>query len=584
MWKRVGYFSIVVSCFFSSGPSAEERALLSEISTEELARHAKEIVRHVRDGGSAAEHEAVDYVVRTLRADGIDVEVYEFPAYVSDPGTCRLNVEGAAPASPRCKTQALAAPTPPGGVRGEVVFAGSGGREDYESLDVRGKIVLIDALPLPWGVAEAQEAGAVGAIFLSNSELIQELTVSPIWGTPSHENVSTLPKIPSVHVKKSDGEALREGAGSGALVVSIETSVATGFKTLRLPVASIRSAKDPDGYVLLGGHIDGWHHAAVDEGASNAAMVEMARIFHRNRAELERGLKVAWWPAHSNGRYAGSAWFVDHQWLDLRQNALAYMNIDGVGQMGATVFGTSNTAEMDELARAVLKDVAKTDLSEPGRPGRNSDEGFYGIGLPLLQFSRDRTDPGGQYWWWHTEEDTFDKIDFDILAGDTALYVSALSRLLTRPIPPIRLASATKELETRLEEWQRKASGHVDLSSAVTKAAELDALVQKLDEKLDATASASSEVARRMVRVVRPLIRLTYSERGPYHQDPALEVPELPGLGALDELVSLPSESDSYRFTRVHVVREVNRILDHLDQALDEARTLERILEAPASS
>ncbi len=476
--------------------AADEKALLTELRPSELERHAREIVRHARDGGSSGELAAVDYVVKALEADGIPVEVHEFRAYVSYPGTCRLQVKGAnLPASPKCKTQALARPTPAGGVRGELVYVSDGEKKAYEGVDVRGKVVLVNALPLPDGVKHASDAGAIGAVFMSYSEHIQELTVSPIWGTPNHRNYGELPKIPSVHLSKADGEAMREAVGTATVTVTIETEVDTGWKTLRLPVATIESERDREGYVLVGGHIDGWHYAAVDEGASNAAMIEMARLFHRRRGELQRGLKVAWWPAHSNGRYAGSAWFVDDQWIDLRDNAVAYMNIDGVGQTGATVYGSSNTASMDDLAEAVLGDVASAAV-EPDRPGRNSDQGFYGIGLPLLQFDHGRTDPGGRYWFWHTEEDTFDKIDFEVLASDTRLYLAALSRLLTSPIPPIRLSAETSELKARLLEWKGKAGSHLDLSAVIERAEELDARARALDEKLRSASSASTADSR----------------------------------------------------------------------------------------
>ncbi len=565
--------------------ASDEKALLAEVQPGELERHAREIVRHVRDGGSPGEHAAVDYVVRTLEADGIPVQVYDFRAYVSYPRSCSLRVEGAEPSTaPKCKTQALASPTPPGGVRGELIYVGDGEKRDYDGVDVQGKIVLLNALPLPDGVKHASDACAIGAVFMSYSDHIQELTVSPIWGTPTHRNHHELPKIPSVHVSKSDGEALREAVGSGKVSVSLETEVETGWKTLRLPVATIASEKDRDGYVLVGGHIDGWHYAAVDEGASNAAMVEMARIFHRHRGALERGLKVAWWPAHSNGRYAGSAWFVDRLWMDLRDNALVYMNIDGVGQTGASVYGSSNTASTDELAKAVLRDVARAE-AEQDRPGRNSDQGFYGIGLPLLQFDHGRTDPGGRYWFWHTEEDTFDKIDFTVLAGDTRLYVAALARLLTTPIPPIRLSAETAELKARLLERKASFGSHLDLSELLQKAEELDARARDLDERLRSTGSAAAaEIVRRMVRVIRPVLRVTYQEHGPYHQDPALEIPKLPGLAALEALASHPVESDVHGFARTYLVRESNRIQDHLDQAIDEARALEQMLGAPSSN
>ena len=586
MITRLASMALSLLAFSVSAPSApDESALLAEVDRNELERHAREIVKHRRDGGSPGEHAAVAYIVDTLKADGVSVEVHDFPAYVSDPGSCLLRVEGAKPRSPKCKTQALAAPTPPGGVDGEIIFVGAGEEADYDNVDVEGKVVLVNALPLPGGVKYAEDAGAVGAIFMSYSELIQELTVSPIWGTPTHENYHELPTIPSININKSDGEALREAASSGTVSVTIETDVDTGWKTLRLAVASVESAKDPDGYVLVGGHIDGWHYAGVDEGASNAAMVEIARIFHRHRDELERGLKVAWWPAHSNGRYAGSAWFVDHAWMDLRANALAYMNIDGVGQPDPTAYRSSNTASMDDLARAVFRDVAQTDAPQ-ARPGRNSDQGFYGVGLPLLQFSHSRSDPGGRYWFWHTEEDTFDKIDFDVLVGDTQLYVSALSRLLTQPIPPIRLSAATGELKKRLEERKAWAGEHLDLSRALERATELDALARALDERLSRGEASSSvpEIVRRMVRVIRPVLRVTYQENGPYHQDPALAVPTIPGLAALETLGELPRSDDLYGFTRTHLVKERNRLEVHLAQAIAEARSLERLLRASGSN
>ena len=134
----------------------------------------------------------------------------------------------------------------------------------------------------------------------------------------------------------------------------------------------------------------------------------------------------------------------------------------------ATVYGSSNTASMDALAEAVLEGVAGA-AAEPDRPGRNSDQGFYGIGLPLLQFDHSRTDPGGRYWFWHTEEDTFDKIDFEVLASDTRLYLPALSRLLTSPIPPIRLSAETSELKARLLERKASAASQAVIKSGVVR-------------------------------------------------------------------------------------------------------------------
>ncbi len=388
------------------------------------------------------------------------------------------------------------------------------------------------------------------------------MTVGPIWGTPSPGDLRLLPRIPSVALSRDAGAAIRKRLESGPVRGKVATEVSSGFKTLRLPVATVTAPRDPEGFVLLGGHIDAWHHGANDEGASNAAMVEIARIAQRHRGELARGLKVAWWPGHSNGRYAGSTWYTDRFWIQLRDHAFAYLNIDGVGQKEASRFSAAATAELEPLARGIVKELSGTD-PEVGRPGRNSDQSFYGIGLPLLQFNHERTEDVGGYWWWHTPEDTFDKIDFEILALDTRLYVGALHRLMTEGVPPFDLSAAASELEKILVE--RTGSG-LELSAAIERTRRLEALLERIEASLSG-GSVDSELARRMVRTLRPVLRVMYQERGPYHQDLALEHPLLPGL-AID--------ANATEFARAHAVREINRLLDHLDQALSEGEALER--------
>jgi Iap family predicted aminopeptidase len=543
---------------------------VGEVSPKELERHSREIVRHVRPSGSPGEFAAIDYVVAELRAEGVPVEVHELSAYVSDPVRASFRLESETPLDFPALTQAFSASTSASGVAAEIVDLGRGNAADYSRAEARGKLVLVDGLADPEGVQAAQNAGAVGAVFAATADRVNEMTVGPIWGTPSPGDVRLLPRIPSVAVSREAGAAIRTRLHSGPVRGRVTTEVSSGFKTLRLPVATVTAPRDPEGFVLLGGHIDGWHHGANDEGASNAAMVEIARIAYRHRDELARGLKVAWWPGHSNGRYAGSTWYADRFWVELRDHAFAYLNIDGVGQKEASRFSAVATAELEPLARGIVKDHASVD-PEVGRPGRNSDQSFYGIGLPLLQFNHERTEDVGGYWWWHTPEDTFDKIDFDILAGDTRLYVEALHRLLTEPAPPFDLSAAASELVKILE---ARTGSDLDLSPAIERARRLEALLERIEASLPG-AKIDSGLARRMVRTLRPVLRVMYQERGPYHQDLALEHPLLPGLAGL------ASDPNASEFARAHLVRETNRLLDHLDQALSEAEALERELVKP---
>ena len=49
-------------------------------------------------------------------------------------------------------------------------------------------------------------------------------------------------------------------------------------------------------------------------------------------------MKVAWWVGHSYGRYAGSTWYCDTFFSDLRKNCVGYMDIDSPGVKGATIY------------------------------------------------------------------------------------------------------------------------------------------------------------------------------------------------------------------------------------------------------
>jgi hypothetical protein len=570
----------------TTSTSSAQQSWLAEVYPGELERHAREIVRHVRPSGSPGEFAAIDYIVATLRAGGVPVTVHEFSAYVSDPVSASFRIESPGTREFPALTQAFSASTGASGVSGEIVDVRKGAPSDYASASVRGKLVLADGLADPEGVQAAQNAGAIGAVFAATGDRVNEMTVGPIWGTPSLDDARLLPGIGSVAVSREVGIEIRRMLRSGPVRVRIQTELAAGFKTLRLPVATITSPRDPEGFVLLGGHIDAWHHGGTDEGASNAAMLEMALILHRHRDTLERGLKVAWWPGHSNGRYAGSTWYADRFWTELRDSALAYLNIDGVGQKEATRFTVSATAELEPLAREVVEAQAQA-KPEVSRPGRDSDQSFNGIGLPLLQFNRERTEDIGGYWWWHTPEDTFDKIDFEILAGDTKLYLAALQRLLADPVPSIRLSEATAELKSILAARASAAEGHpIDLGPALERASRLHGLAVGIDESLARGRGGldANELARRMVRTLRPAIRVLYEERGPYHQDLALEHPLLPGLAPIDSLPSLASDPIRLGFARARLAREANRLVDHLDQALAEAEALLRDLEPPSSS
>ena len=565
-------------------------AVRARISPASLEPHARAIVEHERLSGSAGENAAIDYVVETLEAAGVPVEVHTFETYVSDPVSASVSVPdgpafSAITSSFSAPVRSLRAPLvdlgpladlPPVevGTGERIVLAGEGmdGAGGPELPDVSGAIVLVDGQPRNLPVIVLDRLGAAGVIFANAEERVNDLIVTSTWGTPSLLNYHRLPDLPVAHVARSAGEQLRALLARGPLEVTLSAQTDTGWKELRLAIARI-PGPDPDGpYVLFGGHIDGWYHAATDEGASNAAMLDLALAFHAERERLRRGLVVAWWPGHSNARYGGSTWFADHFFEELRERAVAHVNVDGIGQMGARVLAAATTASMAELARFAMQRGEDADI-QPTRPGRNSDQSFNGVGVPLLQLYRNRAEEDGGYWWWHTPEDTFDKIDFDILDRDTYLYAIALSALLGRALLPVDVVGQVETLGAAIAARSGAGGGRFDLSRASEAHAELLALAGRLQAALPgATGSAALDMA--LVDVLRPLHRILYVPLTPHHPDAGAVPGLLPGLAPTRILAEETPGSERYRLAMATLVRERNRLLEAIAESNRRAAAL----------
>jgi N-acetylated-alpha-linked acidic dipeptidase len=565
-------------------------AVRAAITPEALREQARAIVRHERPSGSPGENAAIDHVVATLRGDGVPVEIHTFPAYVSDPVAARVEVLGT-DLQPEAITlafsgavQGLEAPlVDVGSLRdlpelevgtGErLILAGEGvdGLPRSPALpDVSGAIALVEGQPRNGPVAVLARLGAAGVIFVNPEERLNDLIVTSTWGIPSLRNFHRLPTLPVAQVKKSSGEAIRARLAHRPVRVRLTTEVSTGWKPLRLAVARI-PAPDPDApFVLLGGHIDAWYHGATDEGASNAAMVELARAFHRNRDKLRRGLVIAWWPGHSNGRYAGSTWFADQFFEELRARGVAYLNIDGIGQMGAKQFGANATSSLAGLASSVVRQRTGEEI-RPTRPGRNSDQSFNGIGLPLLQLNHTRLAEDGGYWWWHTPDDTFDKIDFQILEIDTEMYADALAVLLAAPVLPVDAVAEVRALGELIDARQQTAGERFDLREARRRQTELLGSLEAIQRT---TPAAHEEIDLALVRLLRPLHRVLYTPIEPFHPDPGVDLGLLPGLAPVEILARESPGTDRYRFAETTLIRERNRLLEALDQSIREAEGL----------
>lgn len=559
----------------------QEEDVLTAVHRDLLMEHVREIAQHVRLSGSEEEALAFDYIESKLKSWGIQYQRATHPAYISLPGEASLVVrrdgrsQGVA-----CITHSMAQSTGEGGVSGCVTDVGPGRESDYEHFPA-GAIALVDGLASPDSMRRAVRAGAVGAIFNNGREL-HEMIVSPVWGSPSSEDIGLLPQIPAVSIHGSDAANLRIELSGGPVSVTITAKVLTEWREIPLLVADIPGVLFPDEVVMLAGHVDSWHYGAMDNGSANAVSLEMLRLFQERRGELKRTLRVAFWSGHSHGRYAGSTWYVDEHWQELNEQLVAQLYVDSVGGKGATVLAEAwAMAETRQIASATVQ--AETgETFHGGRFGRAGDQSFYGIGVSGLFMCLSEQPPvvdrsaslssqflgggktGGLGWWWHTVDDTTDKLDPEYLERDARVYAAALRMLLTESRLPLDFRETAREIYGHLTEWQAVAEDRFSLQSAIE-------LCRELESKVDTFYASHVEDGmfnRKLMALQRLLIPMNYSTGNRFEQDLALNYPPIPALAPIQQLVLTDTGSTESKHLEVLLQRRLNYITHTLKEAL----------------
>ncbi|WP_239685690.1 M28 family metallopeptidase [Halolamina pelagica] len=139
---------------------------------------------------------------------------------------------------------------------------------------------------------------------------------------------------------------------------------------------------EDDDFVLLHGHYDSWAVGIADNATGDAGLLELARVFDEHSDDLQRDLRVAWWPGHSTGRYAGSTWYADEFAMDLVEDCVAHVDMDSPGAKGSTEYVDMACwmPEMHGVVSSAIEDATGAPYSE-NRPRRAGDYSFNNLGL-----------------------------------------------------------------------------------------------------------------------------------------------------------------------------------------------------------
>jgi N-acetylated-alpha-linked acidic dipeptidase len=560
----------------------------------------------VRESGTPAEEAAGRYIVEQLQAFGVPVTLHTPDLYISLPERASLAVAGAAGTTTvHARPPAMARSTGDDPVEAEVCYIPSryaaGTSSLFDTPDaargstpgadpVAGRIVLTEGFSMPGTVQAFERRGALAQIYIHPGERIHEGICTPIWGAPTLESIGRKPTTPVVCINHPDGESLIAQAQHGTVRASVRTWLREGWMPCLLPVAEIRGGGDPDEFLLVHGHYDSWYEGIGDNATGDAALLELARVLWTLRGRLKRSVRIAWWPGHSTGRYAGSTWYADTFAEELDAHCIAQLDIDSPGCAGATAYEEVMwMAEADSLCRSSIRDALGMP-SERVRPLRAGDYSFNQIGptglyMLLSNIPIEERKRRGYYAVggcggniaWHTPDDLMPIADLEILRRDLSVYLTTIVRIVNAPLHPFDYAAAAGEIRSTVAQYQEAAADELDLGPI------LDAL-SRLEEEMRAwrtQAEAQIEKApddadeRRRLngvlrRIARLLVPLNYARGERFDHDPALKFGAVPRLEAATTLASAPAELKP--FLKVGLVRESNKVRAILRDARRELR------------
>jgi hypothetical protein len=549
------------------------------------------VSKEVRLSGSKEELATFQYIEEKMRSFGLSTHLSFCDAYISLPLNSSLNINGT---DYPCITASMAAPTGEEGLNAKLLYVGENTTLVDLKADAKGKIVIFHGFAGRAQVQQAEEAGAVACIFI-NGERLHNMIVSPVWGNPTPETFPLIPKISVISVTKYDGEEIIKATKKGS-TAHVVTRIDEGWRKIPTLIAEIKGQVEPEKFIMLSGHVDSWEYGAMDNASANATMMEVGRVLAN--VPLRRSLRLAFWSGHSHGRYAGSAHYIDNNYQDLYDNCLLHVNIDSVGAKGSTIVSEGNIMSLTKtLATKVIKE--QTNQQFVGKPfGRSGDQSFWGAGVPsaFMSFSGQPIDAypdnldtqymikqfnngpksSGFGWWWHTTEDTIDKIDEDNLNRDASVYLSFIYHSCSDSLVPLDLEAGVNDLQEQLNVYKEKAKNHISLHTIDQGMQSLSNIVHKIqvlnqgnikENQLKKLNEASQVIARVIVRVMQVGIF-------EFDHDLAMPMPKVPLLADINQLEKVKNDEHQYLMLLTKLQRRINQIAFILNRGVKTARSL----------
>jgi hypothetical protein len=235
-------------------------------------------------------------------------------------------------------------------------------------------------------------------------------------------------------------------------------------------------------------------------------------------------------------------------------------------------------SETQDHVKGVIRDIVGLKTFKTKRPNQAGDYAFNNIGISSY-FMLSSTMPEelrkeknyydvsgcGANIAWHTENDTLEIADKNILLTDMRIYLLSVLRNANAPILPYDWRATVKEFAETVKAYQKAAGAAADLSPS---AKAVKALANRLAAFYAGIKSGKVKPARANAvqqGLARILVPLNFTREPRFRHDPAYTVPKLPTIQVAEELSRLPAFKRG--FADMQLLRGQNRLIAELRRA-----------------
>jgi len=384
-----------------------------------------------RLAGTEAEARARDWAVEKFKSIGLEnVRVEEFTIPGWERGEETASIISPFPQDMVITSLGYSVATPINGVEAEVVYFSELDALKETTQDLTGKIAFIDGrmgkAPDGAGYGPAGMKRRIGASEAAKHGAAAVLIRSV--GTDSHRFPHTggmryapdFPKIPIAAISSPDADQLERifKRGETVTVKMTLSPVSTGQRPSGNVIGEIVGTEFPDEIVLISGHLDSWDlgTGAIDDGAGIGISAGAAKVIIDSGLKPKRTIRVIAYGAEEVGLLGGFAYRDKHK-AELPNHVMATESDFGaVAPYEVHYNWTEGREDMESLADLLGLPLVKKDTSGGPDIGPIKREG-----VPTMRLQQDGTDYFDLH---HTPDDTFDKIDPEDMAKNTAAFAA----------------------------------------------------------------------------------------------------------------------------------------------------------------